>query len=363
MKRNLLCLALTLVAAALLAPATWAQMATVKGTVKDQQGKPIAGAQVQYINLENGRKMSVKTDKHGQYYSLGLAPGPYDIHFLDPSGKEMFVLNKVRVTLGEDNVFDLDLQKEMARAQQQQQQQLTPEQKKQIEEAQKESAKIKGLNDMLATANAAEEAGNYQQAVQVLTQATQADATKDLLWFKLADAQRLWATKTTGDEQKQHYADAIQDYQKAIAIKPQGAYYNNMGEALAKSGDTQKAVEAYNQAAQLDPTDAGRYYFNEGAVLTNTGKIDEAIAAFDKAIQADPTKADAYYWKGVNLMGKATLKGDKMEAPQGTAEAFNKYLELAPTGPYADPAKQMLASIGAKVEATYGKGKAAKTKK
>jgi tetratricopeptide (TPR) repeat protein len=98
-------------------------------------------------------------------------------------------------------------------------------------------------------------------------------------------------------------------------------------------------------------------------VLTNTGKVDEAIAAFDKALQADPTRADAYYWKGIDLMGKATVKGDKMVAPAGTAEAFNKYLELAPNGKYADPAKQMLASIGATVETSYGKGKTTPKKK
>ena len=114
-------------------------------------------------------------------------------------------------------------------------------------------------------------------------------------------------------------------------------------------------MQEWATAAQNDPTNAASYYFNEGAVLTNTGKLDEAIAAFDKALQADPTRADAYYWKGVDLMGKATTKGDKMVAPEGTAEAFNKYLELAPTGKYADPAKQMLASIGASVETSYGK--------
>jgi hypothetical protein len=75
--------------------------------------------------------------------------------------------------------------------------------------------------------------------------------------------------------------------------------------------------------------------------------VDDAIAVFDKVIAADPTKADAYYWKGVNLIGKMTLKDGKMVAPDGTAEAFQKYLELAPTGRYAQPAKDMLASIGA----------------
>ena len=95
-------------------------------------------------------------------------------------------------------------------------------------------------------------------------------------------------------------------------------------------------------------------------MLTNAGKVDAANEAFDKCIAADPTKADAYYQKGLNMMGKATLQGDKMVAPPGTAEAFQKYLELQPTGQYADVAKQMLASIGAPVQTSLGKKKPAK---
>jgi len=54
--------------------------------------------------------------------------------------------------------------------------------------------------------------------------------------------------------------------------------------------------------------------------------------AFDKAVAADPTKAAAYYWKGVNLIAKETIgKDGKAVAPDGTAEAFQKYLELEPT--------------------------------
>ena len=132
------------------------------------------------------------------------------------------------------------------------------------------------------------------------------------------------------------------------------AYYNNLGEAAGKSGKIDDAVKAYTQAAQVNPEGAAGYYYNAGAVLTNAGKVDDAIAAFDKCIAADPNKADAYYQKGVNLIGKATLQGDKMVAPAGTAEAFQKYLELQPTGPYADVAKQMLASIGAPVETGFG---------
>ncbi len=100
-----------------------------------------------------------------------------------------------------------------------------------------------------------------------------------------------------------------------------------------------------DKAAQLDPGQAGQCYFNEGAILTNQGKVDEANLAFDKAIAADPTRAEAYYQKGINLLGKATLgKDGKMIPVPGTAEALNKYLELAPDGKNA-PGRQRSARL------------------
>ena len=162
---------------------------------------------------------------------------------------------------------------------------------------------------------------------------------------------------------------AATDYQKAIDLRSaseaaqkdpdnnvkMAAYYNNLAEAYAKSNKVDDAVTNYNKAAQLDPAHAGTYLFNEGAVLTNAGKVDEAIVAFDKVIAADPTKAAAYYWKGVNLIAKEAIgKDGKMVAPDGTAEAFQKYLELDPNGQYAEGAKGMLASIGSPVETGFG---------
>jgi tetratricopeptide (TPR) repeat protein len=197
-----------------------------------------------------------------------------------------------------------------------------------------------------------------------------------VLWALLGDAYRGSALKQTDPAEKsKRLQEAITDYQKAIDLKQKAleikkdpdevkrlaGYYNNLGEALGRTGKIEDAVNAYTQAAQQNPEGAAGYYYNAGAVLTNAGKIDAAIAAFDKCIAADPTKADAYYQKGVNLIGKATLQGDKMVAPPGTAEAFNKYLELAPTGPYADVSKQMLASIGAPIETGFGNKKKAAT--
>jgi tetratricopeptide (TPR) repeat protein len=367
---------------ALLAVPTFAQVTgTVRGVCKDVQGKPIAGAVVEYVNAENGQKYTMKTNGKGEYFSLGITPGRYTAK-LSKDGQQIYYFNNVSVA-AEEKVLDFDMAKEQAATGQAQG--LSAEQVKQQQEQQakasKENNTVKVLNDKLLAAKTASDAGNYDLAVSTLTEATQIDATRDLIWAKLGDAYLNSASKQTDTAEKTtRYNSASEDFQKAIDLKQKGMetdpkqktpdatkvlaqYYNNLGQAYGKAGKTDDAIKAYNQAASLDPAGSAQYYYNLGAVLTNTGKVDDAIVAFDKSITADPTRADAYYWKGVNMIGKATLNGDKMVAPAGTAEAFQKYLELQPTGQFADPAKQMLASIGATVETNFGKKKGNPIKK
>jgi tetratricopeptide (TPR) repeat protein len=370
---------------ALSAPLLFAQAAgTVKGVCKDAQGNPIPDAVVVYANQDNGQKYTLKTNKKGEYFSLGIATGHYNVTLYKTAddakaNKELFHFGKVPVTLDE-NVLDFDLKKQAEDTAKGQG--LTPEQIKQMQEAQekqkKEGNTIKTLNEKIVAANTSIKAGDYEAAIATLTEATQIDATRDVIWAQLADAYRGAALKQTDRAEKTKRLDeAVTDYQKAIDLKQKAmetkktpedskqlaAYYNNEGEAAGKAGKIDDAVKAYTQAAQVNPEGAAGYYYNIGAVFTNAGKVDDAIAAFDKCIAADPTKADAYYQKGVNMIGKATLQGDKMVAPAGTADAFQKYLELQPTGPYADVAKQMLSSIGASVEVGYGTKKKAPPKK
>jgi tetratricopeptide (TPR) repeat protein len=346
---------------------------TVKGTCRDAQGNPIADGIVVWANQENGQKYTLKANKKGEYFSLGITPGRYNVTLYkspddQKAGKELFHQNNFTVQLDE-NTLDFDLKKETENAAKGVG--LTPEQAKALEEqkakAQKEQNTVKSLNDKLNAAKTAADAGDFDTAIAQLNDANQVDPSRDLIWFKLGDYYRMSAAKQTDTAEKQkRYGSAADAYQKAIqlrqaapadkdpaaAAKTLAAYYNNLAEAYAKSNKVDDAVKTYELAAQSDPSSASQYYFNTGAVLTNAGKVDDAIAAFDKVIAAD--------WKGVNLIGKATLQGDKMVAPPGTAEAFQKYLELQPTGTYADAAKQMLTSIGASVETGFKKKPAAK---
>ncbi|HEV7218412.1 MAG TPA: carboxypeptidase regulatory-like domain-containing protein [Terriglobales bacterium] len=381
MKRSLMVLLLAVVTAGVMQLPVFAQdFAQVKGVCKDRDGKPLTGAVVEWLNLENGRKYDVKTNKDGKYFSLGLDPGNYKITLLK-DGKELFHEDKHNLTRDEStgNV-DFNLQQEQQNADKGIG--LTPEQEKQRQEAlaeqQKEVTTVKSLNERLTAANQSMKAGDYDTAVTTLTEATQMDGTKDVLWASLGDAYAGSGLKQTDPAEKsKRLEQGIQDYSKAIALKKKAmeagakpadnvqlaGVYNNMARAEANDGKVDQAIADYNQAAQLNPANAGQYYFNLGATLTNANHTNDAklrgaaIEAFDKSIAADPTRADAYYYKGTNLVGGATLQGDKMVAPEGTAEAFNKYLELQPTGPHAEDAKAMLASVGATVETTFGKKK------
>jgi len=359
----------------------FAQVAgTVRGNCKDVDGKPIADATVEWTNTDNGQKYTMKTNKKGDYFSLGVTMGHYNVKLIGKDGQEIYHFNSLQVT-AEEKVLDFDLAKE--RAAQAQGEGLTADQKKELQEQQaklsKENATIKTLNEKLVAARTASDAGNYDAAIATLTEATQTDPTRDLIWARLGEAYLISAGKQADPAEKQkRFGEAADEYTKAIDLKQKAMdadpkqktpdatkvlaqYYNNLANALGKTGKTDDAVKNYTQAAELDPADAAQFYFNVGATLTNAGRIDEAITAFDKTIAADPNKAEAYYQKGVGLVGKSTTDKDgKVIAPPGTAEAFNKYLELQPNGPYADAAKSMLQYIGSTVETSYGTTKTTK---
>jgi tetratricopeptide (TPR) repeat protein len=362
----------------LCAPPVFAQASgTVKGVCKDADGNPIVDGLVVWANQDNGQKYTLKTNKKGEYFSLGIAPGSYIVSLYKSAddvkaNKDLFHVNKFQVQLDE-NTLDFDLKKE--HESQAKGQGLTPEQLKQMQEQkakqEKEVNTVKSLNEKLSAAKTAADAGDFDTAIADLNEANQVDPSRDLIWFKLGDYYRMSVNKQTDPAEKQKRLDsAVEAYQKAVqlkqaatkendpnAAKSLGAYYNNLAEAYAKAGKTDDAIKTYELAVKTDPSSAAQAYFNEGAVLTNAGKADEAIVAFDKCIAADPNRAEAYYQKGVNMLGKATLQGEKMVAVPGTAEAFQKYLELVPTGGHSEEAKAMLASIGASVETSFGSKK------
>ena len=73
------------------------------------------------------------------------------------------------------------------------------------------------------------------------------------------------------------------------------------------------------------------------AYCLTSGKIPEAQTQFEQAVKLDPNLAEAHYWLGMALVNAGKSADAKTH--------FEEYLKLAPTGQYAETAKNILASI------------------
>lgn len=368
-QRRFIVLLAALVALATAVAFAQANTGHVRGKVVDEKSQPIKGGTVRFTGTQ-GAKFETKTDEEGQYDQVGIPAGKYKIELM-VDGKLRFAA-ETDLGAGETDIVNLDLAAAAAAAK------MSPEQRKKMEQeatekqqkALAEHNKIKNLNAMLAQAKPMMETGNYDGAVAIYKSAVQADPTKDLLWANLGLAYLGRNVQTKDRAESTTLAnDAVEAFQKAISINPNvGAYHNNLGQAYARAGKTADALKEFQTAAQMDPTAAARYYFNAGATLTNEStkltpgspeqkkKLDEANEMFRKSAATDPkySEGEAYYQLATNLLAQATVSPDgKMVVPDGTADSYKKYLEVAPNGRYAESAKQTLVALGSTVETGY----------
>jgi tetratricopeptide (TPR) repeat protein len=357
-------------AALLLAGAAMAQTGAIEGDVKGPDGAGLRGALVKIERTDIKGNYKVKTDKKGHFFHAGLPLGQYNV-VLEVEGKDVDRVQGVRTRLGDPVAVNFDLkaqaQKQQAMQQaaetgqltQEQTREMSKEQREAIEKAMKERqaamAKNKALNDAFNGGMEALKTKQFDAAIQSFTKASEMDPKQTVVWAQLAESYIGLAGSKTGQEQTDAYTKGIEAYGKAMELKPDDAdFYNNRGLAYAKAKKFDEAQADLEKAAQLNPPNAGRYFYNLGAILVNTGNVEPAGVAFKKAIDADPNYADAQYQYGVYLLSKATTTADgKVVPPPGTREAFQKYIELKPDGPFADSAKGMIATLDASVSTTY----------
>jgi tetratricopeptide (TPR) repeat protein len=352
------------------AAAASAQVSGLEGTVKDPDGKPIAGAIVHIDRLDIKGNYNVKTDKKGHYGHYGLPLGDYKVS-VEVEGKTLdyLTVNKIHTKLGDPQVIPFNLQRpqqaqagagaQPAAPPPEKDRSLSKEQRDAIEKQNKEReaqiAKNKALNDAFQAGKAGMESKNYDAAIEGFKKATELEGgNQPVVWSNLAEAYATAAKEKPTDAANLR-TQAIDAYKKAIELKADDpSLYNNYALVLGYQKQIPEAQAALEKAAQLDPPGAGRYYYNLGAVLVNTGQNDPAGVAFKKAIDADPNYADAQYQYGIYLVSQAkTDASGKVTAVPGTIEAFQKYLDLKPDGPFAESAKGMIQMLGGTVQTSF----------
>ena len=101
----------------------------------------------------------------------------------------------------------------------------------------------------------------------------------------------------------------------ALAQEDTADYWINKGDKLYTAGSYKEAIEAYDNAIQIDPSNA-QAWLGKGYVLDNLAFTDQdisnsnnlaktlelSIQAFDRALELDPKNAYAWHGKGVTLI-------------------------------------------------------------
>lgn len=374
----------------------------VHGHVTNPTGAPQQGGTVSYVQITraaSGPGLAPQTADQGTFtvdangdYTGQVPPGTYNVIYRGEGmekDKEADRYDNVKVVAGQDNVQDVDMSRPEYI------EKLPEDQKKQLEELRKTNATamkanevIKNLNTDLKTvgqdlkdvdgAKAAAEqqlgasaakadvdaktneikTAKYTDVETLMTKDTQLRPTEPVLWAYLGQA----------DGGLKKYDEAETNYKKALELdaaskKPnpaiQGMANAGLGEIYARQGKVPEANAAYDAAAKANPPSAQMYLRNQAVIFFQAGNGDAQVAAADKAIQNDPSDALLYYLKGQGLIQKATFdnKTSKIVLPPGCAEAYQKYLDLAPTGPYATEVAGILQQAGQKVSSNYKAGK------
>ena len=259
---------------------------------------------------------------------------------------------------------------------------LPADQQKQLEELKKKNAEIlktnegiKHLNDDLKlTSQDFKDADNaHATAIQLLgATASKADLEAKETEIRTAkytevetlmlrdtaakpDASVLWAQLGQAQLGLKKYDEAITTNKKVLDVeaaskKPnpqaQGAANAGLGEIYARTGKVPEAQAAFDAAAKINPPQAGLYYKNEAVIFFQTGNADAQAAAADQGIKADPKNQPIlYYLKGQGLLGKATVdpKTNMIILPDDCIQAFQTYLQLAPTGQFANEVRSIFA--------------------
>ncbi len=150
---------------------------------------------------------------------------------------------------------------------------------------------------------------HYQPAEEKLQALVLRQNSNPQVWFDLGFAQsRLGKT-----------ADSVVAYKKAAELSPKWfEAQQNLGLALAKSGDFSSATAVLKIAVTLKPTTGGQPALSRAwlslAQVTEASHPQDAVAAYQKAVELDPTNSEAA------LGMSAQLQLGKLLAAQGKSQ-------------------------------------------
>jgi tetratricopeptide (TPR) repeat protein len=367
--------------ALLLAGPALAQFASVDGEVRDLDGKPFPDVVIVLKSDDTGQVLETKTDKKGLFTMNGMRLGMWTVT-VKVKGVEQWT-QKVQVKMGGAERVVVNFKDILASQ--------TAEQAAERKKSEEDSSKFQGMKAHFDAGRASlDQALATRNEIQKTPAAERGPLTEKIAQLSAAAISEFEASKAAAEEKDPNmnivmynlgqaydmagrFDEAVAAYTKAIELKADiPGYYQALGTAQARAGKVAEALSTCDKAAALPaaaaaPDAAGvtaACYSNVGIILQNAAKMKESIEPLKKATAVNPNNAEYWYLLGNALLNAMDYKmegGEMKLTPQpGTAEAFQKYLELAPEGRYAEQAKGGLAALGTPIQTKVSTKKAKK---
>ncbi len=145
---------------------------------------------------------------------------------------------------------------------------------------------------------------------------------------------RDWTELARAARERGDYGAAIEALKEAVAHQPREVEsYNQLGILLLEAGRAEEAVRVFRQALWLAPRSPS-LRFNLANALDETGDHQSARQELERVLLTDPGFKDAYF----NL----ALLLEKQNLGAQAYPLWKKYLQLDPTGPWADKVRSLL---------------------
>lgn len=319
----------------------WVGKMRISGTVTDQDGNPIEGAEVTIYKDQEGRgPKPIITKKNGKWGFLGIAFGNWTVVVMAegkmPSQGTVPVGNNMKPI----QVRLKDIPPELLYNEK------ALEAKKMLEEG----------NLLLAGGDPAAARAKYEEGMDILdpefhplvlsaigeSYKAEENLPKALEAFDKALALTPDNTQILLSKAQAHYGmgdkeAAISGLKTVVEIEPDNKMATQvLTEMLVAEGRLEEAepyIAMLGGDVKLDPN----ALLNVGIDHYNAGEMDEALVQFDRVVAENPEMPEAYYYRGLVYLGR----GDN-DSARGDLERF---LELDPGNAKAQEAKDFLSYL------------------
>ena len=122
--------------------------------------------------------------------------------------------------------------------------------------------------------------------------------------------------------EQDEFLKSIEDYTKAIELKPDAAnYYNSRGKSFFDMGNAQMALNDFNMAIRYDKS-TPEYYINRGGAFAASNQMNQALDDFNVGIGLDPNYPNGYLNRSLLYFNSGRL--------ELALQDYDAYLNLNP---------------------------------